>query len=88
MDVAAWLRSLGLGKYEKAFLENDIDAKVLGDITGEDLIELGVASIGHCRTLLSAAAHLRDQIPAVPDQGAAVDSVLPLTSHLPNPERR
>jgi len=25
MDVVVWLRSLGLGKYEVAFRENDID---------------------------------------------------------------
>ena len=29
MDVAAWLRGLGLGQYEQAFRENDIDAEVL-----------------------------------------------------------
>jgi hypothetical protein len=29
MDVAVWLRSLGLGKYEAAFRENDIDETVL-----------------------------------------------------------
>ena len=29
MDVVVWLRSLGLGKYEAAFRENDIDETVL-----------------------------------------------------------
>ena len=29
MDVMVWLRSLGLGKYEAAFRENDIDETVL-----------------------------------------------------------
>jgi hypothetical protein len=28
MDVVVWLRSLGLGKYEAAFRENDIDDTV------------------------------------------------------------
>ena len=42
MDVAAWLRGLGLGQYEQAFRENDIDAEVLVDLTAEDLIGLGV----------------------------------------------
>ncbi|MGX9120237.1 SAM domain-containing protein [Mesorhizobium sp. BHbsci] len=27
MDVSAWLRDLGLGQYEQAFRENDIDAE-------------------------------------------------------------
>jgi SAM domain (Sterile alpha motif) len=26
MDIVAWLRSLGLGKYEAAFRENEISA--------------------------------------------------------------
>ena len=29
MDVGDWLRSLGLGQYEAAFRENEIDAEVL-----------------------------------------------------------
>ena len=29
MDVVVWLRSLGLGKYEAAFRENEITEKVL-----------------------------------------------------------
>ena len=28
MDVVVWLRSLGLGKYEAAFRENEITEKV------------------------------------------------------------
>jgi hypothetical protein len=33
MDVVAWLRSLGLGKYEAAFRGNDIDETVLPNLT-------------------------------------------------------
>jgi hypothetical protein len=47
MDIGAWLCDLGLGQYEQAFRENDIDAEVLMDLTAEDLIGLGVVSIGH-----------------------------------------
>ncbi|WOH67988.1 adenylate/guanylate cyclase domain-containing protein [Bradyrhizobium sp. BWA-3-5] len=59
MDVGALLCGLGLGQYEQAFRENDIDAEVLMDLTAEDLIGLGVASIGHRRKLLAAIAALR-----------------------------
>ena len=37
MDIVVWLRSLGLGKYEAAFRENDIDETVLPNLTAEDL---------------------------------------------------
>ena len=59
MDVVVWLRSLGLGKYEAAFRENDIDETVLPGLTHETLKELGVASIGHRVKLLDAIAALR-----------------------------
>jgi class 3 adenylate cyclase len=59
MDVVVWLRSLGLGKYEAIFRENDIDETVLPNLTAEDLKELGVASLGHRRKLLDAIAALR-----------------------------
>jgi SAM domain (Sterile alpha motif)/Adenylate and Guanylate cyclase catalytic domain len=59
MDVTAWLRGLGLGRYEQTFRENDVDAEVLADLTAEDLIGLGVTSIGHRRKLLAAIAILR-----------------------------
>ena len=29
MDVGVWLQSLGLGQYEAAFRDNEIDAEVL-----------------------------------------------------------
>ena len=38
MDIAAWLRGLGLGQYEPAFRANEIDEGVLPSLTSEDLI--------------------------------------------------
>jgi class 3 adenylate cyclase len=63
MEVASWLRSLGLERYEAAFRENDVGADVLCDLTAEDLEGLGVAAIGHRRRLLVAIARLRDGAP-------------------------
>ncbi len=64
MDVAAWLRGLGLGVYEKAFRDNGVDASVLPELTAEDLREIGVAAVGHRRKLLAAIAALRSGAPA------------------------
>ena len=52
MDVGDWLRSLGLGQYEDAFRENEIDGEILPTLTSEDLKELGVAILGHRRKML------------------------------------
>ena len=59
MDIVVWLRSLGLGKYEAIFRENDIDETVLPSLTDENLKELGVASFGHRVKLLDAIAAVR-----------------------------
>src|SRR5499427_8615207 len=63
MDVAAWLRDLGLERYVSAFRDNDIDAEVLPKLTAEDLISIGVTSVGHRRKLLEAIAGLGTAVP-------------------------
>ena len=37
MDVAEWLQALGLGQYEAAFRENDVDVELLPNLTADDL---------------------------------------------------
>jgi class 3 adenylate cyclase len=59
MDVANWLRTLGLERYEAAFRENDVNAQLLPNLTADDLRDLGVTSVGHRRQLLEAIAALR-----------------------------
>jgi class 3 adenylate cyclase/predicted ATPase len=58
MDVVVWLRGLGLGKYEAAFRENEIDETVLPSLTHENLKELGVTALGHRLKLLEAISAL------------------------------
>jgi SAM domain (Sterile alpha motif)/Adenylate and Guanylate cyclase catalytic domain len=70
MDIVVWLRSLGLGKYEAAFRENDIDETVLPSLTHETLKDLGVTSVGHRLKLLDAVAALRSDANA---QGPSSD---------------
>jgi len=70
MDVGAWLRRIGLERYEAAFSENEIDGTVLPSLTAEDLKDLGVSIVGHRRKLLEAIAALRADggaKPAPPD---------------------
>src|SRR5215469_17428977 len=59
MDIVVWLRGLGLGRYEAAFRDNEIDETVLPNLTAEDLKDLGVSIVGHRRKLLDAIAALR-----------------------------
>jgi class 3 adenylate cyclase len=59
MDIAAWLRGLGLERYEPAFRENEIDVEVLPELTEADLVTLGLP-LGPRRKLLKAIAGLRE----------------------------
>src|SRR5215813_9998990 len=75
MDTGGWLRGLGLERYEQAFRENEIDLRVLPELTADDLKELGVAAIGHRRLLLKAIADLASGTgPAAADAPAASPS--------------
>ncbi len=56
--VAAWLRGLGLEQYAPAFRDNNVDGEVLPALTADDLISIGVTSVGHRRKLLAAIAAL------------------------------
>jgi class 3 adenylate cyclase/predicted ATPase len=63
MDVAAWLRGLGLEQYAPAFHDNAIDGEVLRELTADDLKDLGITLVGHRRKLLAAIAALGTEPP-------------------------
>ena len=54
MDVAGWLRGLGLGQYGANFRDNKIDADMLPRLTGDDLKGIGVSALGDRLRLLVA----------------------------------
>src|SRR6516165_5507811 len=58
IDIADWLRGLGLEQYAQLFRDNDIDGEILGGMNAEDLKELGISSFGHRRRLLNAITAL------------------------------
>ena len=77
MDIAAWLRGLGLERYEAAFRDNEINWAVLPKLTADDLKDIGVTAVGHRRMLLEAIAQLSatdaspDPIPPTAPSGAS-----------------
>ena len=60
VDIAVWLADLGLERYKQAFDDNDVDGEMLCRLTGDDLKEIGIASLGHRKKLLEAIAGLND----------------------------
>jgi hypothetical protein len=75
MDVTAWLQSLSLERYEQSFRDNDIDFGLLPELTADDLIGLGVNSVGHRRKLLAAIAALRERAATRVDTTATAAAV-------------
>jgi class 3 adenylate cyclase/tetratricopeptide (TPR) repeat protein len=63
IDIANWLRSLGLEQYAQAFHDNAIDAEVLRELTADDLKDIGVSLVGHRRRLLAAIAAMTPERP-------------------------
>ena len=57
MDIGAWLRGLGLGQYEAAFRESEIEADVLPELTETDLEKIGLP-LGPRKRILKAITHL------------------------------
>jgi class 3 adenylate cyclase/predicted ATPase len=83
MDVGAWLRGLGLGKYEAAFVDNGIGEAVLPHLTVEDLKEIGVATVGDRRMLVAAITALataRSSEPIGPQPSPALPAKAPEVS--------
>src|SRR5438094_2150757 len=87
MDVAAWLRGLGLEQYARAFRDNDVDGEVLPELTADDLISIGVTSVGHRRKLLAAIAALGTEPPTVAQSAARAPSA-PTSTPSVDAERR
>jgi class 3 adenylate cyclase len=80
---------LGLGQYEAAFRENEIDETLLPSLTVEDLKELGVTALGHRRKLLDAIAALRTEGGTKgPSADVATVPVAPSASSEDRAERR
>jgi class 3 adenylate cyclase len=86
VDILAWLRELGLERYERAFRENEIAADILPKLTADDLKDIGVTIVGHRRKLLEAIAALAE--PALARQAGPSAPVKALTAARPTEAER
>jgi SAM domain (Sterile alpha motif) len=58
MNIATWLRSLGLEQYEQVFRDNAIDHGIILNLNDTELVSLGIQPLGHRKKLLRAIAAL------------------------------
>jgi class 3 adenylate cyclase len=64
-QILDWLEKLGMSEYAQRFAEDRIDFSVLGDLTDQDLKDLGVV-LGDRRKMLRAIAELAGAVTASP----------------------
>ena len=82
MNIATWLRGLGLEQYAQAFRDNAIDDTVLPALSETHLEKLGLP-LGHRLKLLQAIAALRNTATPLPSE-----PVTPRSAMAPEAERR
>src|SRR5271169_1818405 len=73
MDVGEWLQGLGLGQYEAAFRESEIEPDVLPELTDQHLKDLGV-SLGHRLKMLRAIRQLAGDAPVTAQPAAIAEA--------------
>jgi class 3 adenylate cyclase/tetratricopeptide (TPR) repeat protein len=72
IDLNVWLESIGCGSYIDAFHDSGVTADLLGELTGDDLKELGL-NLGDRKRFLRAVAQMSEDTPReapVPSQSA------------------
>ena len=67
MDIDGWLRGIGLAEYAEMFRANDINIELLGQLTNDDLKDIGVVSLGHRKKLLEAIAERAGAVSVSPE---------------------
>src|SRR6516165_9941384 len=87
MDVGSWLRELGLGQYEQAFVENAIDSDILPALTEADLEKLGIP-LGDRKRLIKAIRALLADTPGAAGAGETTHDVQAVESRTRSAERR
>ncbi|KFK37360.1 hypothetical protein AALP_AA4G246500 [Arabis alpina] len=58
--VLNWLRNLGLAKYEDVFIREEIDWDSLQSLTEEDLLSIGITTLGPRKKIVNALSALRE----------------------------
>ena len=79
-DLPEWLVDIGLPQYLELFLSQGFDGPGLASLTDADLRELGIAAMGHRKTILREAAKLAlpRALVSEPDQVRSVAPLLPV----------
>jgi hypothetical protein len=70
-DIESFLTDLGLAQHLDTFNENDITLDMLADLSGDDLKDIGISSLGHRKVIAAAAARPSEVSPVAPQAPAS-----------------
>ena len=88
MDVGSWLRNLGLGQYEPAFVANAIDSDVLAELTEVDFEKMGIPLGDRKRLMRAISAMVAGSPHAVTKTDIGEDAQNAPGAERRNPRRR
>ena len=60
-DMSAWLEKRDLGEYATIFERNKVDFAILGDLTYDDIKEMGIVEVGPRRKVFRAITQWREE---------------------------
>ena len=84
-SIKEWLASIELSQYAEAFESNHIGWDPLQTLTNQDLVELGVQSLGHRKKLLEAITKLNASATPAPGGFVPADDLRPTTAEASAP---
>lgn len=58
-ELIAWLEGLGLGKYTRIFIRQEVDFDTLVELSADDLREMGILALGPRKKLAAAISGMR-----------------------------
>ena len=59
--MRTWLEKRGLAEFAKAFDKHKVDFEVLGDLTYDDIKEIGIGEVGSRRKVYRAISQWREE---------------------------
>lgn len=61
VDMRTWLEKRDLGEFARAFDKHKVDFEILGDLTYDDIKEIGISEVGPRRKVFRAISQWREE---------------------------
>src|ERR1700732_4669796 len=86
-EIGSWLESLGLGRYQQLFIDQEIDSQILPGLTELEFTSMGIP-LGPRKKRIRAPQALRTREPEIRSRERDRSTVKPSSPRWPVLERR